>query len=508
MLHALIVDEDRVTAGVLRELAQSESYDTTVVDSLRGAGRQCELRRPDLVFISHALLDGQFNDWLDRTAQPPLSDIVLMGDTLPVTEVVEAFRRGIADFLFKPVDAERVRYLLRQRITHLSENNPREDAFNGAREDIGRSARTPALRLTSVPLAPSAQLLGDSPVMKTLRHQIERVSPTEASVLLLGESGTGKELVAQTIHAHSSRYRQAFLAVNCGAISPQLIESEIFGHEKGSFTGADRQHKGYFERASGGTLFLDEVVEMPIDLQVKLLRVLETGTFMRIGSSQELKTNVRIVAATNREPETAIVEGRLRLDLYHRLNVFPIRVPPLRERGDDIELMAQHFLDELNAGHRTQKQMSAAVRNGLRRYHWPGNVRELRNFVQRAYILADQSIELPAPERSVTRSGLTALTLAIPVGTSLADVDRKLIFATLELCGGVKKRAADLLGISLKTLYNRLEEYNHPGKTLRLVDGLKTANASNGSNSTNVSNASKASKASLRVPGRDSGLLN
>ncbi len=483
MLHALIVDEDEVTARLLSELAQSESYETTVLGSLGAAELECELRESDLVFLSDSLADESADAWTERLSPAVLSHLVLMGIAPSPEKIIGAFRRGIADFLLKPIDSARVRQLLRQRVARLAEND--------ARSEMKHTSRTPAtVRLGS---APQSQLLGDSPAMKVLQHQIDRVAPTEASVLLLGESGSGKELVAQNIHCRSNRRRQAFLPVNCGAISPQLIESEIFGHEKGSFTGADRQHKGYFERASGGTLFLDEVIEMPIDLQVKLLRVLETGTFMRIGSSQELKTDVRIIAATNRDPEAAITRGRLRLDLYHRLNVFPVNVPPLRERGSDIELIAQHFLDELNAEHATHKQLSARVQASLRHYHWPGNVRELRNFIQRAYILADQFIELPAPDRSLSRSGSTALTLAIPVGTSLADVDRKLIFATLELCGGVKKRAADLLGISLKTLYNRLEEYSHPGKNLTLADTAKAPTASN---------------AALCLPGRDSGLLN
>ena len=238
-----------------------------------------------------------------------------------------------------------------------------------------------------------------------------------------------------------------------------MIESEIFGHEKGSFTGADRQHKGYFERANGGTLFLDEVTEMPLELQVKLLRVLETGAFMRIGSNQELATDVRIIAASNRDPEDAIGDGKLRLDLYHRLNVFPLLIPVLRERGNDVALLAQHFLDDLNATHATDKILSDDGLTSLAGYHWPGNVRELRNYIQRAYILSDQVIDAAALTPAFTSQSPIGMALAIPVGTSLAEVDRKLIFATLELCGGVKKRAADILGISLKTLYNRLEEY-------------------------------------------------
>ena len=242
----------------------------------------------------------------------------------------------------------------------------------------------------------------------------------------------------------------------------------MFGHEKGSFTGADRQHKGYFERASGGTLFLDEVIEMPIELQVKLLRVLETGSFMRIGSNQELTTDVRIIAATNRDPIAAIEEGRLRLDLYHRLNVFPIKIPPLRERGEDIAMLAHYFLDEFNHASKASKVLTQQTLRALCDYPWPGNVRELRNFIQRAYILSDQVIDaaalLTGPMLTPAPAASTIPTLAIPVGASLADVDRQLIFATLVLCGGVKKRAADVLGISLKTLYNRLEEYSSSQK--------------------------------------------
>jgi DNA-binding NtrC family response regulator len=302
-------------------------------------------------------------------------------------------------------------------------------------------------------------MLGTSPVMQKLCSHIARVAPTEATVLLLGESGTGKELAAQTIHDLSPRHKAPFLPVNCGAISPQLIESEIFGHEKGSFTGAEKQHKGYFERANGGTLFLDEITEMPPELQVKLLRVLETGAFMRIGSNQEIDTNVRVIAASNRDPEQAIGAAKLRLDLYHRLNVFPLVIPALRERGADVELLAQSFLDEFNAAHDSDKVLAEDALRSLAQYHWPGNVRELRNYMQRAFILSDRVIEAAALAPALSAQAPAGNTLAIPVGTSLADADRKIIFATLEMCGGVKKRAADILGISLKTLYNRLEEY-------------------------------------------------
>jgi DNA-binding NtrC family response regulator len=286
-------------------------------------------------------------------------------------------------------------------------------------------------------------------------------------VLLVGESGTGKEVAAQTIHELSLRRKHAFLAVNCGAISPNLIESEMFGHERGSFTGADRQHKGYFERANGGTIFLDEITEMPAELQVKFLRVLETGMFMRVGTTKEIETDVRVIAATNRDPEEAVLEGKLRLDLYHRLNVFPISLPPLRERGNDVWLLAQAFLDELNERHGSRKQFPPAVRDMMLSYPWPGNVRELKNYVQRAFIMAGPDADSTAavPLQISLSKPSTGTAVTIPFGTSLAMADRQLILATLEQCGGVKTRAAEILGISLKTLYNRLVEYGEDAKS-------------------------------------------
>ena len=249
-------------------------------------------------------------------------------------------------------------------------------------------------------------------------------------------------------------------ALNCGAVAPQLIESELFGHERGSFTGADRQHKGFFERANGGTIFLDEITEMPAELQVKLLRVLETGTFMRVGGTQLISTDVRVIAATNRDPEKAVAEGKLREDLYHRLNVFPIRLPPLRERGSDIEQLAQYFLDELNRQEGTNKTFSREALVRLYQHNWPGNVRELRNYVQRAYIMADDVIECDVAVTESAPKQDDGTTIVIRVGTPLEEVERRVTMATLAYCGHVKRKAAEILGVSLKTLYNRLEAYN------------------------------------------------
>jgi DNA-binding NtrC family response regulator len=243
-------------------------------------------------------------------------------------------------------------------------------------------------------------------------------------------------------------------------VAPQLIESELFGHERGSFTGADRQHKGFFERANGGTIFLDEITEMPMELQVKLLRVLETGTVMRVGGTQSIASDVRVICATNREPEKAIADGKLREDLYHRLNVFPVRLPPLRDRGTDIEQLALFFLDELNHAEGTHKTFSRDALVCLYQHSWPGNVRELKNYVQRSFIMADDVIEGDIVSADTAPKGDDTTTITIRVGTPLEEVERRVTMATLAYCGHVKRKAAEILGVSLKTLYNRLETYN------------------------------------------------
>ena len=263
---------------------------------------------------------------------------------------------------------------------------------------------------------------GGSPSMKRVYEQVSRVAATAVTVLIQGESGTGKELVAQTIHSLSRRRSRPFLAINCGAISPHLMESEIFGHEKGSFTGANRQHLGFFERAHGGTLFLDEITEMPPDLQVKLLRVLETGTFNRVGSTETQRADVRVLGATNRVPERAVVDGKLREDLLYRLNVFPLRLPPLRERREDIALLADHFLAEICKEEGKEKRLNKSAYERMNEYDWPGNVRELRNVVQRAYVMAsgatisDEWLELQTPgaPRPPARSRLCRFESALP----------------------------------------------------------------------------------------------
>lgn len=319
--------------------------------------------------------------------------------------------------------------------------------------------REPTIRHLQALPPPTLNLWGESAPMLTLRSMLERVAPTRANVLLIGESGTGKEVVAQALHRQSRQAGRPFIAINCGAIPANLIEAELFGHERGSFTGAVRSHKGVFERAAGGTLFLDEITEMPFDMQAKLLRVLESNRFYRVGGDEELVANCRVIAATNREPEHAVQDGAMRADLLYRLAVFPIRVPPLRERDSDIELLANRFLAELNVEERQSKRLSDASKRFLAAHPWPGNVRELKNAIQRAYILADDELDLRAAIQPATCARTNFDTISVRIGAPLAEVERDLILATMDRCEGNKRHAAKVLGVSLKTLYNRLNEY-------------------------------------------------
>jgi DNA-binding NtrC family response regulator len=319
-----------------------------------------------------------------------------------------------------------------------------------------------ATRAASAPaLGRYGRLYGSSDAMRDVYRLIDKVAPTRATVFIAGESGCGKEVVARTIHDRSERARAPFVAVNCGAIPANLIEAELFGYEKGAFTGAAKLHRGCFERAAGGTLFLDEVTEMTTDMQVRLLRVLETGYFTRIGGDGEIRADVRVLAATNRDPQEAVRSGALREDLMYRLAVFPIALPPLREREGDAELLAEHFLQQLNVDERTSKRFSRAAMQVVRQHGWPGNVRELKNAVHRAYILADEIIDLEFG--SLACSAPVGDCLRLPVGTPLAEIERQAILATLDLCVGNKRQCAQMLGVSLKTLYNRIAAYQSAG---------------------------------------------
>jgi DNA-binding NtrC family response regulator len=312
------------------------------------------------------------------------------------------------------------------------------------------------------------ELVGKSDLIQKIYFLIEQVAPSTASVLITGESGTGKELVARTIHKMSPRHDKPFIAINCSAIPESLMESELFGHEKGAFTGAASRRQGCFELADTGTLLLDEIGEMPALLQAKLLRVIEERAVRRLGSRREIEVDVRLLAATNRQPQQAVAEGKLRDDLLYRLNVFGIHLPSLRERKEDLPLLAQHLVKQLAQKHgRPARFLSSAAIEALQFHSWPGNVRELRNVIERAVIICSgEQVErhhfapYPIEQRERLRNEDT---LSLPVGTPLEEVERQMIMRTLQKTKKNKTRAAELLGISLKTLHNKLNLYRERG---------------------------------------------
>jgi len=326
-------------------------------------------------------------------------------------------------------------------------------------------ARVPETIAIGVNANGMGNVLGCSAAMRHLFGLITRVAPTEATVLISGESGVGKELVAECIRERSRRAQGPLVAVNCGSIPETLIEAELFGYEKGSFTGASRSHAGVFERAGGGTLLLDEITEMPLEMQTRLLRVLETGRFYRVGGTQEIATDIRVIAATNCDVNAAVRSRKLREDIMYRLAVFPIQVPALRDRHDDRMLLAETFLQRLNQQEGTDKRLSTESITALWSHRWPGNVRELKNAIERAFILADDVLELSVAimsgqQSAVDEDGGPEHGIHIPLGSRLDQAERSLIEATLEYFEGNKRQTAETLGCSLKTLYNKLNSYS------------------------------------------------
>jgi two-component system, NtrC family, response regulator AtoC len=445
MPQALIVDDDAEFRDTLARVVESQGFTTVVADSLEAARSRIAKSTPDVILTDLMLPDGTGLDLRGEPGEGPRPELILITGHASVDSAVEALRGGVLDYLTKPVDVPRLKAVLANVLRTL-----------GLKEEIG------SLRGELRKLGRFGPMIGGSPAMQAVYDRIARVAPTEATVLVTGESGTGKELVAQTLHALGGRRKGPFIPVNCSAVPPNLIESELFGHERGSFTGATQMHRGVFERAAGGTLFLDEITEMPAELQARLLRVLEARTLTRVGGEDSLAVDVRLVAATNRSPEQAVKQGTLRQDLYYRLNVFPILLPPLRERGEDIVQLAAHFLDELNEANGTAKRLAPISRERLLRHTWPGNVRELRNVLQRDHIMAgdelrmDPLVGVATTELPDSHGGGED---GVQAGMTLVEVERRVILATLERCGGDKRQAAHQLGISLKTLYNRLNVY-------------------------------------------------
>jgi DNA-binding NtrC family response regulator len=447
MPQALIVDDDLSFRQGLAEAVRLEGFTVATAATLKEALECIDRAAPDVLFVDINLPDGTGLDLLDKIEAIP--ETVLITGQASMETAVQALRRGVTDYLTKPVDFARVKMVL----ANVLRTRELKEEIGGLRGELRKLGRF-------------GGLIGAAPEMQKVFDLIGRVARTDATILITGDTGTGKEVAAQTIHDLSRRSREPFLPLNCGAISPSLMESELFGHERGSFTGADRTHKGYFERANRGTLFLDEVTEMPLELQVKLLRVLETGEVMRVGGTEAIKINARVIAATNRRPERAVADGKLREDLLYRLNVFPIHLPTLWDRRDDIDILSDYFVGLLNKQENAAKAFTRAARERLRNYRWPGNVRELRNVIHRAFILAEDEIGVEAlplgGSEAATLSSSSSSSVVLKVGVSVPEAERRLILATLEGLGGDKKKAAEVLKISIKKLYNRLREYSPP----------------------------------------------
>lgn len=434
MHTALIVEDDETTRYALSEFIEREGFATLTAANFEEARGELARVRPDVVLLDMYLPVGSGLDLLLEMPTPRPHVLLISGDE-SIQQAVAQMSLRTVQFLRKPIDLDQLTALL----TRVRKEVPPRDKSRG----VGR-------------------IVGSSEQMQEVQRLILKVAPTDFAVYIEGESGTGKELVAEAIHLNSPRRAKNFVALNCGALPDSLIDSELFGHERGAFTGAATSKAGVFEQADGGTLFLDEIAEMPPELQVRLLRVLETGRVKRVGGNKEIEVDVRILAATNRAAHDAIQAGKLREDLFHRLSVFPIQLAPLRERPDDIEQLADHFLTEVIEAEGFQRHFDPACMAVMRAYGWPGNVRQLRNAVHRAYVVAEGETITPEclPPQVLQHQPATGRgDVNLPVGTTIADAERRLIEATLRSRHGDKRAAAKVLGISLRTLYYRLNEY-------------------------------------------------
>ena len=444
----LIVDDDPAMLESFDMLLQSWSFDVLQAGDAKEAKELVDRHDPDIVITDVVMPEISGLELLrDLKAGNPQRPVLLITARGSIDMAVEAIKQGARDFLTKPVtDFTKLKALL--------DDAEREIELRRKTKRLSSNIETEGL---------SVEFVGASKPMREVFNLIEMVATRDVSVIITGESGTGKELVARSIHRLSARADKPFVAVNAAAIPDTLIESEVFGHERGAFTGAVGTRPGCFEQAHGGTLFLDEIAEMPMALQPKLLRVLADGRVRRLGGNHEFEFDVRVVVATNRNALQAVKEGKLREDLFYRLNVFSIALPPLRERPDDVPLLAQRFIKEFNAKHRTTIEgISEEAAEELKKYPWPGNVRELRNIIERAVVLTKsdwiESAVLPPYIRS---SNFSDHKIVLEIGaTTMADAERELIIRTLERTGNNKAEAARQLGVDVKTIYNKLKAYN------------------------------------------------
>jgi DNA-binding NtrC family response regulator len=443
----LVVDDDPGIRASLALILQSWGFETVQASDAAEATRLVERHDPDIVITDLVMPETSGLDLLRKLkAGDPHRPVLLITAQGSIDVAVEAMKQGARDFLTKPLtDLPKLKSLLDDAEREL---------------EMRRKARRLTARIDEE--GGLGDFVGISKPIREVYQIIESVAQRDVSVMITGESGTGKEVVARTVHKLSRREAKPFLAINAAAIPESLIESELFGHERGAFTGAVATRQGVFEQANGGTLLIDEIAEMPMALQPKLLRVLADGKVRRLGGTYEFEFDVRVLAATNRDPLKAIEDGKLREDLYYRLNVVPVGLPPLRERAEDVPLLVQHFVREFNGKHRISIEGATDEAMGmLRAYSWPGNVRELRNVIERSVVLAKgdwiEEKDLPPYIRDPS---LRPEKLVFAVGeTTVADAERELILKTLERAGNNKAEAARQLGVDVKTIYNKLKSY-------------------------------------------------
>ena len=445
-LNVLVIDDEPALREVLALRIADWGHEVRTVAEGPLAEPEIARQRPDVVLCDLVLPGSSGMELMRRIKRDDERlPVVMMTAHGDIDGAVEAMKSGATDFLTKPLDYGTLGALLRNVASEVQRRNAA--ALLDSRLD--RHAAT-------------GGVIGQGKAMRNVRQTIASLASSDAGAILTGESGTGKEIVARAIHAASARRDKPFIAINAAAIPESLIESEIFGHEQGAFTGANRARPGVFELADGGTLFLDEIGEMPISLQPKLLRVLEDGRARRLGGSRDTRFDVRVLAATNRNPAEAIRAGRLREDLYYRLNVFELVLPPLRERAEDIVLLAHHFAREFSRKHHLQVDgLGESAAELLRAHPWPGNVRELRNVIERATIVARSGWIEPRhlpPYLQQLHAG-SAATITLPAGTTLLDAERVLILQTLDRVENNKAEAARQLGIDVKTIRNKLHAY-------------------------------------------------
>ena len=446
MLTSLVADDDATHREVLRTLLEEWGYAVREAVDGEHAVALCRKQPFDLVLMDVRMPKKSGLEALKEIkVHNPAVPVLIMTAFSEVAAAVEAIKSGAYDYLTKPLDFEKLKVVLRNVFAH-----------------VGLIRENATLSRSLAATEAQTGMVGRSESMRALWEMVRTIAPTDATVLITGESGTGKELVAKAVHAASRRARGPFVAVNCAALTESLLASELFGHEKGAFTGADKKHEGHFLKADGGTIFLDEIGEMPLSMQVKLLRVIQEREVLSVGGNKAVPVDVRIIAATNRDLAKEVAAGTFRQDLYYRLNVVTLALPPLRERADDIPLLAQHFMARFaDKNNKNIKGFTPGAMDRLVRYAWPGNVRELENVIERASILllGEHISERELPERFAASQG-DALTDALTTDCpTLEDVERAVILKTLKRFGGNKTEAAKALGITRKTLHAKLSKY-------------------------------------------------